>query len=96
MLRPGHCQPFALGLPPPSDQNLIDNREPHDHNVGLFLDEFEYLLLAASAGLGKEAYGVTIRLEIENETGRSCSVDALYTTLDRLESRGLIKPGWAM
>jgi PadR family transcriptional regulator, regulatory protein PadR len=58
------------------------------------LGEFEYLLLAASVRLGNEAYGVTIRLEIENATGHSCSVGALYTTLDRLESKGLIRT-WA-
>jgi len=55
------------------------------------LGEFEYLLLAATARLGAEAYGVAIRLEIENFTRRNCSIGALYTTLDRLEEKGLIK-----
>jgi PadR family transcriptional regulator PadR len=55
------------------------------------LGEFEYLLLAATARLGAEAYGAAIRLEIENSTRRSCSIGALYTTLDRLEEKGLIE-----
>jgi DNA-binding PadR family transcriptional regulator len=55
------------------------------------LGEFEYLLLAATARLDAEAYGAAIRLEIENSTRRSCSIGALYTTLDRLEEKGLIE-----
>ena len=41
--------------------------------------------------MGEDAYGVAIRLDIQNSTGRSCSNGALYTTLDRLEVKGLIK-----
>jgi PadR family transcriptional regulator len=55
------------------------------------LGEFEYLMLTAAARLGEAAYGAAIRLEIQNATGRPCSLGALYTTLDRLESKGLIK-----
>lgn len=55
------------------------------------LGEFEYLLLCAAARLGDEAYGAAIRLDIETVTGRRCSIGALYTTLDRLEVKGLIK-----
>ena len=55
------------------------------------LGEFEYLLLSAAARLGDDAYGVPIRQEIEQATGRRCSAGALYTTLDRLESKGLVK-----
>ena len=54
------------------------------------LGEFEYLLLAASARLGDEAYGAAIRAEIERATGTPGSVGALYPTLDRLEGTGLI------
>jgi PadR family transcriptional regulator, regulatory protein PadR len=55
------------------------------------LGEFEYLMLTAAARLGEEAYGLAIRQEIERATGRPCSLGALYTTLDRLELKGLIK-----
>src|SRR5580700_2399847 len=55
------------------------------------LGEFEYLLVAAAVQLGEDAYGAAIRREIENSTGRPCSIGALYTTLDRLEAKGFIE-----
>lgn len=55
------------------------------------LGEFEYLLLTSTLRLRDDAYGAAIRLDIQNATGRSCSLGALYTTLDRLESKGLVK-----
>lgn len=55
------------------------------------LGEFEYVLLAAAARLGDDAYGATIRQDIEQATGRRCSIGALYTTLDRLEGKGFLK-----
>ena len=55
------------------------------------LGEFEYLLLTAAARLGESAYGAAMRQEIEGATGRECSIGALYTTLDRLESKGFVK-----
>jgi len=55
------------------------------------LGEFEYLLITAAARLGDVAYGVAIRDEIEATTGRKCSIGALYTTMDRLEGKGLLE-----
>ena len=55
------------------------------------LGEFEYLLLTAAVRLGEDAYGAAIRQEIEDTTQRRCSIGALYTTLDRLETKGLLK-----
>jgi len=55
------------------------------------LGEFEYLILSAAARLHDDAYGAAIRHEIEEATRRRCSIGALYTTLDRLETKGLIK-----
>jgi PadR family transcriptional regulator, regulatory protein PadR len=55
------------------------------------LGEFEYLLITAAAGLGDKAYGAAIREEIETTTGRTCSIGALYTTIERLETKGLLK-----
>src|SRR5215470_5289396 len=55
------------------------------------LGEFEYLLIAAAVRLGEDAYGAAIRQEIEQATKTSCSIGALYTTIDRLESKGLLK-----
>jgi len=55
------------------------------------IGEFEYLLITAAARLGEGAYGAAIRREIEDATGRRCSIGALYTTLDRLQTKGLVK-----
>ena len=55
------------------------------------LGEFEYLLITAAVRLGEDAYGASIRQEIADTTGRRCSLGALYTTLDRLEAKGLIE-----
>src|SRR3979409_1319784 len=55
------------------------------------LGEFEYLLITAAAGLGDKAYGAAIREEIGATTGRRCSIGALYTTIDRLETKGLLQ-----
>ena len=55
------------------------------------LGEFEYLLLAAAMRLGDDAYGASMRKELEETAGRKCSLGALYTTLDRMEAKGLIQ-----
>src|SRR5215469_16416084 len=55
------------------------------------LGEFEYLLITVAAGLGENAYGAAIREEIEATTERRCSLGALYTTIERLEKKGMLK-----
>ena len=52
------------------------------------LGEFEYLLISAAMRCGENAYGAAIREHIGQTTKRSCSIGALYTTIDRLESNG--------
>src|SRR5262245_18612838 len=58
-----------------------------------WLGEFEQLVLFAVLQQD-EPYGVTIRDAIEARTGRSASAGAVYTTLERLEARGLISSHW--
>jgi len=53
-----------------------------------YLGEFEQFVLLAVLRLGKSSYGVPIRHEIEARTGRSLTVAALYSTLERLEQKG--------
>jgi PadR family transcriptional regulator len=55
------------------------------------LGEFEYLILTIAATLDEDAYGGAIRAQIEQNTGRRCSIGALYTTIERLEAKGLLK-----
>jgi PadR family transcriptional regulator, regulatory protein PadR len=70
----------------------IDSGRDYYHNVCLIMiGEFEYLLLAAASRLGDEAYGAAMRQDIERATGRACSIGALYTTLDRLEAKGMVQ-----
>ena len=55
------------------------------------LGEFEQIVLLAILRLGEKAYGVTILMEIAACTGRRPSSGALYTTLDRLQAKGLVR-----
>ena len=55
------------------------------------LGEFEQLVLIAIVRLDEDAYGATIRREIEERTARRLSISAVYTTLDRLERKGLVR-----
>jgi DNA-binding PadR family transcriptional regulator len=59
-----------------------------------YLGEFEQLLLLAVLRLGSEAYGADIARELEARAGRTVSRGALYTSLDRLEDKGLLR--WAL
>jgi PadR family transcriptional regulator, regulatory protein PadR len=54
------------------------------------LGEFEQIVLLAILRLGDNAYGVTIGAEITACTRREPTPGALYTTLDRLEDKGLV------
>lgn len=54
------------------------------------LGGFEEIVLLAVMRLGEESYGVTIRREIEERTGRDVSLGAIYPTLDRLEEKGYV------
>jgi PadR family transcriptional regulator, regulatory protein PadR len=54
------------------------------------LGEFEQVVLLAILRRGDDAYGVTIRREIMTCTEHEPAPGALYTTLDRLEEKGLI------
>jgi DNA-binding PadR family transcriptional regulator len=54
------------------------------------LGEFEHIVLLAIVRLEAEAYGTTIRREIEARTGRQVAIGALYTALDRLERKGYV------
>jgi PadR family transcriptional regulator, regulatory protein PadR len=54
------------------------------------LGSFEQLVLLAVARLGENAYGMTVRQEIEARTGRDVTLGAVYATLDRLETKGYV------
>jgi PadR family transcriptional regulator, regulatory protein PadR len=58
---------------------------------GDFVGEFELYVMLALAHLGDDAYGVTIRREIEARTGRTIAIGAVYATLARLQEKGLVQ-----
>lgn len=51
---------------------------------------FEALVLMAVLRLGENAYGKTIRQEVEERGERTAAIGAIYTTLERLEGKGFI------
>jgi DNA-binding PadR family transcriptional regulator len=57
------------------------------------LGDFEQLVLLGVLRLELKdaAYGAAIRQEIHARSGRDVSINAVYTTLDRLEGKGLLK-----
>jgi PadR family transcriptional regulator PadR len=57
---------------------------------GDFLGEFEYIVMLSLLRLGDDAYGMTIRQDIEDRAERPVAVGAVYAALDRLEEKGYI------
>lgn len=55
-----------------------------------YLGEFEQLILYSVLHLDDHAFGLAIREEIEERTGRVVSSGAIYTALGRMEERGLV------
>jgi DNA-binding PadR family transcriptional regulator len=55
------------------------------------LGDFEQLVLLGILRLADGAYGAAIRQEIHARSGRDVSINAVYTTLDRLERKGLLR-----
>jgi DNA-binding PadR family transcriptional regulator len=56
-----------------------------------YLGEFEQLVLLAIMRLASDANGVAIGRELEAQAGRAVSRSSLYTTLDRLEQKQLVR-----
>src|SRR5688572_10942495 len=55
------------------------------------LGEFEEIVILTIGVLYKDAYGVSIKKEIESRLSRNVSMGALHTALVRLEDKGYIK-----
>ena len=55
------------------------------------LGDFEQLVLLGVLRLEDGAYGAAIRQEIAQRSNRDVSINAVYTTLDRLETKGLLR-----
>lgn len=55
------------------------------------IGELEQLILLAVLRLGRDAYGLSVARELETQAGRRLSRGALYTSLERLELKGLVR-----
>lgn len=57
---------------------------------GDHLGPLEQIVLVALLRLGTGAYGMAVRREIHQRTGRDLSIGAVYATLERLETKGYV------
>ena len=55
-----------------------------------YIGEFQQLVLFGILRLAKRAYGAAVVREVERRTERDISQGAFYTTIKRLERKGLI------
>ncbi len=58
---------------------------------GKGLGEFEELVLLAVCIVEEEAYGISVKREVEKHTNRSILLGAVHITLYRLQDKGLLK-----
>jgi PadR family transcriptional regulator PadR len=55
------------------------------------IGEFEELVLLAVCILDREAYGISVKREVEKHSGRTILLGAVHITLYRLQDKGLLK-----
>ena len=79
-------------------KDIVPIDKPFEYNytavvmeTNRLLGGFENLLLLAILRLDDRAYGVAIRQELLDRVGKDVAVGAIYTGLDRLEHKGLVK-----
>ncbi len=60
-----------------------------------YLGDLEEIVLLAVARCEPEAYGMRIRQEIEEQSGRSVAIGAVYASIERLQDKGYIRPAAA-
>lgn len=61
------------------------------HYMKEYLGEFEELVLLTVASLSGDAYGVSIKEDIEKRTDRNISLGALHSTITKLEEKRYLK-----
>ncbi len=57
---------------------------------GSYLGEFEEIILLLVAMMHEEAYGLAIKEQFEQQTGRSSAIGAVHSALNRLEKKGFV------
>jgi PadR family transcriptional regulator, regulatory protein PadR len=56
----------------------------------VLLGSLEEQVMLAVVRTGDDAYGMSVRWELEEVTNRDVAIGAVYATLDRLEAKGLV------
>ena len=56
----------------------------------VLLGSLEEQVMLAVVRTGADAYGMNVRRELEDVTGRDITIGSVYATLDRLEAKGLV------
>ena len=59
-------------------------------NKTTYLGELEHMILLVVLGQEENAYGMSIRKELEKRVGRKLSRSATYITLERLVNKGYL------
>ena len=57
---------------------------------GTYLGEFEEIVMLSIAALQQDAYGLAIKKELEEQTGRKISISAVHAACNRLETKGFL------
>ena len=57
---------------------------------GTYLGEFEEIVLLAVAALQKEAYGLAIKKDLEEQTDRKITISAIHAACNRMETKGYL------
>jgi PadR family transcriptional regulator len=63
---------------------------PRKEGPAVLLGSLEEQVMLAVVRTGDQAYGMSVRREIETVTGRDITIGSVYATLDRLEAKGLV------
>ncbi len=71
--------------------DLLSRRVSSQMTEKTFLGEFEQMVLLAILQASDEAYALAVIKELDRRAGRLVDRGALYKTLDRMETKGLVK-----
>jgi PadR family transcriptional regulator PadR len=64
--------------------------KPRRDPAPVLLGSLEEQVMLAVIRTADDAYGMSVRRELEAVTGRSVTIGSVYATLDRLEAKGLV------
>lgn len=70
---------------------MSSKQSPNNVSKNNSLGEFEQIVLLTLVRLGDDAYGMSVRASIHELISRDVSIGAIYTTLERLQSKGFVK-----